>query len=418
MKTIHFSTYILFISIITLFCSCNDNPDAYVISKGSPTISYFRLTNSAKKDSVISESFMGTTVAVVGQNLRSVVKVFFNDQPAELNTSFITPTSMIIVVPNAIPTKLTNKVYFVSQSGDTIKYNFKVKVPAPVVSSMNCEYVSDGDIATINGDFFIDDPNQHLEVYFTNNKKATEIQNITKTQIKVKVPIGSDVGKITVRSVYGEGFSKFMFRDNRFIILDFDNSYPNSDWGKFADLKKTNPTGVSGNYVYFKDNLKTDIEWKDATLMFEYDGMLAGFPEGNLFTGNPDSLALKFEINVVSPWKQGYLQCIFTPWGLNSAARFPLYHDISYPRILWRPWLTSSTGSFSTDGWTTVSLPLNQAIYSPDGTNNKLKLDKNAFGNMTFFVWGGNDSNTPRVGTASDIYMCIDNIRVVPLYEK
>lgn len=404
------------LTLLSIACwACNDNPDAYIVSKGNPVISHFRVTDATKKDSVVTQSYMGTTVAVVGENLRSIVKVLFNDQEVILNTSFITPTSMILRIPNSLPKIVSNKAYFIAQTGDTVSCNFKVDVPAPTVTSMICEYVSDGQIATFFGDYFVNDPSHPLEVIFPNAIKATEIVSISKTEIKVKVPTGSDAGKIKVKSAFGEGVSNFMFRDNRSVILDFDNSYPNSEWGKTGVFQDNNPAGISGNYVCLKDQIKADNEFKDATLMCEYDGKLAGFPEGNLFSGNPDSLLLKFEVNIPTSWKAGYLQCIFTPWGKGNADRFALYHDVNFARILWRPWQLQTTGSYSTNGWITVSIPLSQAVHNPDGSNGKLKLDKNAFGNITFFVWGGSDSTIPKPGTASDINICIDNIRVVPM---
>lgn len=48
---------------------------------------------------------MGTTVAIVGENMRTIKEVWFNDQQAVLNTSLITPTALIVQVPETLSRK-------------------------------------------------------------------------------------------------------------------------------------------------------------------------------------------------------------------------------------------------------------------------------------------------------------------------
>ena len=82
---------------------------------------------------------MRSTVCVVGENLRSVTELFFNDQPAVLNTSYMTDHTLIVTVPNEIPDLVTDKIYFVTQSKDTVAYDFHVIIPAPdVIASDLC----------------------------------------------------------------------------------------------------------------------------------------------------------------------------------------------------------------------------------------------------------------------------------------
>ena len=87
------------------------------------------------------------------------------------------------------------------------------------------------------------------------NIPVTEITSIEKTKIVFKIPNDSQKGYINVKSIYGTGRSKFQFRDDRGIILDWDTKDASGGWrtGKIAN---SNPEGISGNYVYFSGALK------------------------------------------------------------------------------------------------------------------------------------------------------------------
>ena len=70
--------------------SCEDEPDKYEIAEGLPTVHYVRLPDPAVADSLITGASLSNTVCIVGDNLRSVYELYFNDQKAILNTSLMT----------------------------------------------------------------------------------------------------------------------------------------------------------------------------------------------------------------------------------------------------------------------------------------------------------------------------------------
>ena len=78
------------------FASCEDYPDAFVLTDGVPTVNYVRY---ADRDVFIEQAFMGEVVCFVGENLCSVRELFFNDQKAVLNTSFMTENTLVAAVP-------------------------------------------------------------------------------------------------------------------------------------------------------------------------------------------------------------------------------------------------------------------------------------------------------------------------------
>lgn len=397
---------IAFFAVITL-PSCEDYPDEYVVTTGSPQVSYVRLPDVEKSDSLLTHAFMGTMITIIGENLTSIKELWFNDQRAVLNTSLITSTAFIVTVPSNIPSTVTNLMYFVTSSGDTVTYDFGVDVPGPIVSSMKCEQVAEGEIATIYGDFFLDDPNIPLEVIFPGNIKATNIVSIEKTVISVEVPAGAQRGQMNIKSLYGSGRSGFWFRDNRGLILDWDNTNADGGW-RSGSLSSTNPDGIDGNYVRFTGSLSATAgeDWTEDAFSFNLWGSANGRPEGDLFSIELDKAVIKFEINVVQAWSSCAMQLIFTPWSLSDTNGY--IADGTTPRALWIPW--KSTGSYTTDGWETITIPLSDFKYSHDGGLLEM-ADAGNYGGLTFFIFhGGEQAN----GTACTPEICIDNIRVVP----
>lgn len=132
------------------FASCADQPDKYEIADGTPTISYIRPVDVASKDSLLNSASLGEAICIVGNNLRSITQIDFNDQTAVLNTSYMTDNTILLNVPKSIPGKVNDKIYFITSNNDTISYDFAVTIPAPVISSMSNEWASAGEEVTIS----------------------------------------------------------------------------------------------------------------------------------------------------------------------------------------------------------------------------------------------------------------------------
>lgn len=187
-----------------MMTSCEDEPDKYEIADGLPTVNYIRMTDPEVADSLITGAYMSNTICLVGENLRSVYELYFNDQKAILNTSLITDNTLIVDIPSTIPSVVTNKIYLINKNHETVTYDFNVLVPAPEITSMSNEYAQPGTVATIYGDYFIDDPNIPLTVEIA-NVPVTEITSLTRNAISFVVPDGAETGYVNVESIYGTG---------------------------------------------------------------------------------------------------------------------------------------------------------------------------------------------------------------------
>ncbi len=405
----------------TVMTACVDEPDKYEVADGLPTVKYVRMTNPAVADSLIDGAYMANTICLVGDNLRSIYELYFNDQKAILNTSLMTDHTVIVDVPKTIPANVTNKIYMVNINKDTVAYDFKVLVPAPQVRSMSNEYAKPGSVATIYGDYLLDDANVPLEINFPGNVAVTEFLSISKTAVRFVVPEGAELsGNVTVKSIYGTGRSNFHYMDARGFLFDWDGIKGLASGHGWRNGVVSNSTEgiepLDGNYLVFSGNLD-NTAWPDEDRQsFNYwPEPTAGYPElSTLFDAEEwRTLQLKFEcfIPASTPWTTTSLQMIFTS---NANVTYATGNNgyignDEIPRGLWTPWL--ETGSYDTaDEWVTVTVPLSNFIYTRYGAASANSLDKDSFTGLTFVLYAGPQN----AGTNGPILMGIDNIRVVP----
>ncbi|MDL2322489.1 glycan-binding surface protein [Bacteroidales bacterium OttesenSCG-928-A17] len=407
MNNIMAKSLILGLMVCLGFYACEQYPDEFEKSGGSPEVSYIRTPDIASADSLLDAGYLNNSICIVGKNLKSVHKIFFNDQEAILNTSFITENTLIVTIPKGIPEDVTNKMYLHNYAGDIVEYPFKVKVPAPIVASMVCEYVADGDVAVIKGDYLIDDPNVPMTITMNGNIPVTEITPIDRYSVQFVVPEGAQGGYINVSTIYGTSRSKFQFRDERGIILDWDNLDASGGWR--SGVLEESEESISGKYVALSGpELLGDLnDFTEDNYSFNLWGTANGRPEGDLFdASNLSALQMKFEVNVRTPWSANAMQIIFTPWSVTGTNSYIAAEDQA--RALWIPWLNNG-GSYQTDGWVTVSIPMNSFKY--DRAGNQLDLPgMGNYGGLTMFVYHGGV-----LGTPCSPVIWIDNIRVVPV---
>lgn len=409
--------------------ACEDEPDKYEVAGGKPTVQYVRVPDLAASDSLLTGAYMANTVCLVGENLRSVYELYFNDRKAILNSSYITDHTLMVDVPKEIPSVVTDKIYMVTKSKDTVSYDFKVLVPVPTVNSMSCEFAKPGNEVTLTGDYFIDDPNVPLTITMAGNVEVTNITSITKTAVSFILPDNAPAGYINVKSIYGTGRSKFRYYDTRNILFDWDGSHGGMSIGHgWRDgskvLKEADENSIDGAYIRLEGELagKIGATWNEDSFSFNYwPQPSAGYPE---LSARPEfaellkkygvkGLQLKFEVNIPSsnPWQSCALQVMFTGNDAvtGNTGNNTFFSDTSVPRGLWLPW--KNTGTYDTSGkWITVSMNLSEFNKTHEGNKCDTALDNTMLTGLTFFVWQGGVE-----GKDCNPVIMIDNIRVVPI---
>ncbi|MBQ9261744.1 MAG: hypothetical protein IJ185_06555 [Prevotella sp.] len=426
MKRIFNSLFLLSALALTtiVFTGCKDEPDKYVVSDGTPTIHYIRPVNIESADSLLTGAYMENNICIVGENLRSITKMLFNDQEAKLIPSLITNNTMIVTVPSEIPSVVYNKIFMINNSNDTTSYNFSVLVPAPTINNMSNEWAQAGEQATIYGNYFVDDPNTPLTLTINGIKVA--IEDFDMSHMTFTIPSGLSEGPIEIASVYGKVKAKFNYHDTRGMLF---NDFGTNDAGS-ASTGLTNhgwhnqkivsdENSLDGSYLLLGDCDIEDGTWADGNVSFEYwpgdwDGTFTGANSrlSDLVSfADFANMALKFEVNIPSsnPWTNLSMQCIFSgdEQVTLPTANNTFFNGTDYPRALWTPW--RSTGSYDTGGkWVTVTIPISTFKYKNDGTTASIPLTSSNFTGLTLFIWSGVTS-----GTTCHPIIRIDNIRAV-----
>ncbi len=418
--------------------ACEDEPDKYEVASGTPTLYYVRPASAASADSLLTSASTGQIICLVGDNLRSIYELYFNDKQAILNSSYMTDHTAIVAIPSSIPDLVSNKIFMVTQAKDTVTFDFEVTVPAPTLSSMSCEYAPAGSLVTITGNYFVDDPNVPMYVTFPGDVVVEDFKTITETAISFIMPEVETEGTVDVTTIYGTTTSAFHYLDSRGIMFDFDGLTGLTNRGWHDATITSDETSICGNYVQLGDGSSTmdDNTWNDSKFSFEYwPGEWTSpvtYPAGSgdrLFDivdfSDYTNMSLKFELYVPSSssWSAGALQIIFagTEYVSYGNADVDVYGNTvagcnnayisgdEVPRALYRPWTDS--GSYNTgDEWVTVTLPLSSSfIYGYSGATATGSINETSFASLVLFLCGGGVS-----GTECTPLLKIDNIRAVP----
>src|SRR5258706_1351847 len=123
MKTVIKILLILPVIVGGVFISCTKDEDS-----GTPSVSYVRITRPQSSDSLLIGAGQGRLIAVVGNNLKDAIEVWFNDRQAILTPTYITNTSILVTVPNPIPKDITNKMKIVFKNGFILYHDFVVQI--------------------------------------------------------------------------------------------------------------------------------------------------------------------------------------------------------------------------------------------------------------------------------------------------
>lgn len=364
------------VGVVSTFISCKKDENT-----GTPSISYVRITRPESSDSLLIGAGQGQLIAIVGDNLQDAVQIWFNDQASRLTPTYISQHSILVSVPSQIPMTVSNKLKIIFKNGYELLYNFQVQISKPTLSSMACEFVPDGGIATFYGNYFY----EPITVTFTGGAKGTIVTRKDQ-QIDVQVPVGAQPGPVTIKTNFGEVTSLFWFRDNRNHIIDAD---PHEGWWATyyiatPDPSKGDPPQISGGYYRFKKQTKAwawdspEVAGGPASSMPNHS---KNIPDDAI--QNPANYNVKFEINTLKPYNKSMITINV---GLTAE------DNDAYK---WQP-------PYDSKGqWRTVTIPFedmvaaykNKPVISPSGYWTRI------------LVFGGDDF---------DADMCFDNLRVVP----
>jgi hypothetical protein len=372
------ATLLALIVVIIVSCTKDD-------TGGAPVIHYVRITDPKSSDSLLVAANQGQLLAIMGENLGETRQVWFNDRKAVLTSTYVSNNSILVSVPSQIPLTVSNKLKLIFSNGDSLLHNFVVSISKPVISGAECEYVPEGGLLVIQGNYFY----APLKVSFTGGVEG-EVTEIAEdnNSIKVRVPAGAQPGPVTITSNFGTTKSDFWFNDTRNIFIASD---PFEGWNN-ASLVVTNPgpgdpPKINGNYFRIQGFIGSwawnELADGDAGSMPSYAKKI---PDDAII--NPDKYYLKFEINTMKPYNNSMIT-------INAGGS--VVQDTKGYK--WAP-------PFDTKGiWKTVVLPYEEVVasYSVRPT-----VNPNGYWAMVLLQGPGD----------LDADMSFDNFRVVPKVDQ
>lgn len=282
---------------ISLFTSCKKD------SSATPIVNYIRITSPESSDSLLVGAGQGQLIAIVGTNLQGAEQVWFNDQQSRITPTYVSSTSILVSVPSQIPDSITNKITILFKNGYKLEYPFEVQISKPYLASMSCEFVNEGDVATIIGNYFY----APLTITFTGGATA-EIVSLEDQQVQFSIPADAQPGPITIKTNFGETKSDFWFRDPRNIFIASD---PFEGWHDpglvVSNPGPGDPPKINGNYIRVNKMLSAwsynEIADGPASSMPSYSKKI---PDDAIL--HPDKYFLKFEVNTLKPYNASMIK--------------------------------------------------------------------------------------------------------------
>ncbi|KXX71981.1 hypothetical protein AVL50_04140 [Flammeovirga sp. SJP92] len=385
-----------------LFTSCTEE------TEDAPAISMVRYTNPDNAEQDLSEVGLGEVIAIMGKGLGSTFKVTLNGMELFLNPVYVTDASVIITVPDDVPTVATdatvsNKLIMTTDMG-VVERDLIVLPPAPSIEGISNEFAKGGDSFTLSGKYFY-----FIEkVIFPGGVEVTEGFDVNDdaTSLTITVPGGiTEAGTVEVVTASGTSSAapRHRFNDTEGMVCNFDDLNIFS-WGVGPDAFKTE-NGIDGVYVHtYQDSPITPSSWWNNNWVIALNGYGA---QG--LQGSSSDYALKFEVNVGVPLNSGRIQMQFI--------------SDSGPHFLWKPWevnkdmtryweFTGDREPYQTDGWETVVIPLD-LFRSNGGSGTPISSVSEIDGQAIRFALQNADAPEGEEIPVLDIKY--DNIRIVKI---
>lgn len=405
-----------FLTVVGLFLlnACNILSSSHSSTAG-PVVTGVR--DIHPDSSAVSKVGPGETIVIEGKHLATTQKVDFDGYATTINQTLYTDTTVIATLPATLPfgqvkSDSLNTIHVVTKYGQTT-YKFPVLPPGPVISYVSNEFASAGTEITITGQYlyFV------KSVIFPGGIKATKYSSAPDgTSMQVTVPSGvSQSGTIEIETQSGTCTSgpDHILYDKDHVFLNFDSKNAYTTWNTPQDPVIITPQSQTPDSVYDGggNKVKLDMTYPDISMQsgnyLRWDvvdipvgswwiqhlatptnGANLAWPTDIPASTSASNLAIKFEINVPGN-------------GLSSGeVKFQISDDSH--DYYWKPWTNTSSGTYKTNGWETVTIPLTDF----PGISTYGDVKGNAFN--IFYDNGNGSSNVAWVDIGWD------NFRIVP----
>ena len=202
MKNIKIVSLAAFLALtISLFFTSCSSDDSAAVYTGAPVIesvmpSGYNLDGSLKPLVPTTLVDPKNYYVIHGKGLLNTTKVYFNDFDTYFKPVFVTDTDIIILVDEKTPyANASNQLKVVTTNGTAV-FDLTVAPPIPTFNWFNSINAAEGDVVTINGDYFLN------PVVKVGTQNATIISS-TLTEIKFKMPANALDKYVSVANISG-----------------------------------------------------------------------------------------------------------------------------------------------------------------------------------------------------------------------
>ncbi len=393
----------IWLSVIALlsvgFVSCNDD-DEYFDGKyqDRPIVVnkvYLENYESSVPDREVEFARLGQLIRLEGSGFMGMKKVFVNGFDTYFNRAYVSDNSMLIQLNSKTPITdaeddVRNTIRLVKDGTQTV-HNFTIRAASPSIKGLQNALPAAGELVVVHGEGL----QEITKVTLPGGVEITD--GITSDKdgewYSFTMPSGLTAGgAIVAEGANGISQTPAYFNERRGMLLDFDTEGQQGAWGwKEAGsmIGFEDRTDDDGNVTMENDLVQDPLGTNGQVCQIVPDrlltdgGIVSGKPrvtecwtvgDGNLDYENwarmsalipadtpLDEVAFQFEIYVPNPWgATGQLQiCLVNNYqykGIDSDE-----YGSGKLTAFFIPWVVDGKNvPFSTEGWTTVTIPLSE----------------------------------------------------------
>lgn len=388
----------------------------------------------------------GDLVALEGQNMNSVARVYFNGIEVDFNPALASNDHLVVSVPGDLPFGEIDPeseefgTVRVENTSSEASLDVPILPPAPDLQEMSNEHAFAGDEVTLYGQYLYLIESVTFPGGVTVGTEDVESEP-DGSSVTLTIPDGVDTsmnGTISITTVAGSDDSdpSFLFHGYRGVLLDMHNGggpiaearhappqVEEWDWWSaihpysgdvYQESGQDHVEGAEGDFIMVEQAGRDEIGGGNGAWWGSYRSVNLTNSEWvapeNLGESS-GNFALKFEMSILGEWNAGTFRILLPE--ANYAAEI-------------EPWLNEdgSTSPVSYSGWRTFTVPLNEfgADGGSGGTTNSLETLLGSDGVADY----GPEGNAPGFRFINDteralpagVSFAIDKIRVVRIAES
>lgn len=232
----------LFLTTMVLVVSCDDDFDVDRPS-GSTAPPVINSVSEAREDVPVTQGVLESTYIIRGENLSTLVGIYFNGTRAGFNPALGTDNLVFVTIPEDAPYVGQENIMRLENLAGATEYDFSLLT----ITDFTEGTTEDGlkTVTLLGGDF-----TDTETVTFTSGseeagdlvEREAEILSVTETEVTVAVPAGIEQAFIFLETSRGAIAQSDSYGFNYSIFIDeLHPDWTMSQWGGTFDVQNTDP---------------------------------------------------------------------------------------------------------------------------------------------------------------------------------